>query len=328
MKVFGSSKIVQPDRILENGESLMSLLQRGVGIFAGLGIALLATPTLAQTQDFSKVKIETIAVADGVYMLVGEGGNIGVSVGDDGVFLIDDQFAPLTWKIRAAIGELSKRPIRFVLNTHWHFDHTGGNENLGERGVVIVAHDNVRKRMSVGQFLKVFGREIPAAPDVALPVVTFNDTATFHLNDQTIYAFHVESAHTDGDTVIHFREADAIHAGDVYFNGIYPFIDTQNGGSLEGMIAAVDRILAIAGEETKIIPGHGPLSNKAELQTYRQMLVAVRDRTQAAIRQGQSLEAFLASKPTAADLDPIWGKGFLSPEKFLTIVYTDLANPE
>jgi len=302
----------------------MRLLHHCIAGLTGLGIALLATPILAQPQDFSRVEIETVPVADGVYMLVGEGGNIGVSAGEDGVFLIDDQFAPLTWKIRAAIGELSNQPIRFVVNTHWHFDHTGGNENLGKRGAVIVAHDNVRKRMSVDQFLEVFGREIPASPAAALPVVTFNDTVTFHLNGQTLHTFHVDPAHTDGDSVIHFREADVIHAGDIYFNGLYPFIDTQNGGSIEGMIAAVDRILALAGEDTKIIPGHGPLSNKAEFQVYRQMLIAVRDRTQAAIQQGQSLEAFIASNPTA-DLDPVWGKGFLSPAQFLTIVYKDLS---
>ena len=301
----------------------MHLRRRCAAFFASLGIALLATPTLAQ-EDFSKVKIETVPVAEGVYMLVGAGGNIGVSAGEDGVFLIDDQFAPLTWKIRAAVGALSKQPIRFVLNTHWHFDHTGGNENLGKMGAVIVAHDNVRKRMSVDQFLEALQREIKAAPPVALPVVTFNDTLTLHLNDQTIHAFHVDPAHTDGDSVVHFREANVIHAGDTYFNGLYPFIDTQNGGSIEGMIAAVDRILALADDDTKIIPGHGPLSNKAELQVYRQMLVAVRDRTRSAIKRGQSLEAFLASNPTA-DLDPTWGNGFLMPAQFLTIVYTDLA---
>lgn len=279
----------------------------------------------AQTPDFDKVKIQTIPVEDGVYMLVGEGGNIGVSAGEDGVFLIDDQFAPLTSKIQDAVAKISNQPLRFLLNTHWHFDHTGGNENFGKAGAVIIAHDQVRKRLSTKQFIKAFDREIPAAPAAALPIVTFGDTLTLHLNGQTIHTFHVEAAHTDGDSVIHFREANVIHTGDAYFNGIYPFIDTENGGSVEGMITAVERILAITNKNTKIIPGHGPLSNRAELVAYRRMLQDVRTRTYAAIQKGETLESFIASKPTA-DYDKTWGKGFLSPEKFLTIVYQDLSN--
>ena len=279
----------------------------------------------AQTPDFDKVKIQTIPVEDGVYMLVGEGGNIGVSAGEDGVFLIDDQFAPLTSKIQDAVAKISNQPLRFLLNTHWHFDHTGGNENFGKAGAVIIAHDQVRKRLSTKQFIKAFDREIPAAPAAALPIVTFGDTLTLHLNGQTIHTFHVEAAHTDGDSVIHFREANVIHTGDAYFNGIYPFIDTENGGSVEGMITAVERILAITNKNTKIIPGHGPLSNRAELVAYRRMLQDVRTRTYAAIQKGETLESFVASKPTA-DYDKTWGKGFLSPEKFLTIVYQDLSN--
>lgn len=279
----------------------------------------------AQTPDFDKVKIQTIPVEDGVYMLVGEGGNIGVSAGEDGVFLIDDQFAPLTSKIQDAVAKISNQPLRFLLNTHWHFDHTGGNENFGKAGAVIIAHDQVRKRLSTKQFIKAFDREIPAAPAAALPIVTFGDTLTLHLNGQTIHTFHVEAAHTDGDSVIHFREANVIHTGDAYFNGIYPFIDTENGGSVEGMITAVERILAITNKNTKIIPGHGPLSDRAELVAYRRMLQDVRTRTYAAIQKGETLESFIASKPTA-DYDKTWGKGFLSPEKFLTIVYQDLSN--
>lgn len=214
--------------------------------------------------------------------------------------------------------------MRFLLNTHWHFDHTGGNENFGKAGVVIVAHNHVRERLKTDQFLKVFDRKIPASPAAALPIITLGDTVTFHLNGQTIHAFHVEQAHTDGDSVIHFREVNVIHAGDVYFNGIYPFIDTEHGGSLDGMIEATERILAFADRDTKIIPGHGPLSNRAELVTYRRMLLDVRSRTRTAIQTGITLTDFIASKPTA-DYDKTWGKGFLPPQKFLTIVYQDLA---
>ncbi|MGB3294382.1 MAG: MBL fold metallo-hydrolase [Phormidesmis sp.] len=298
----------------------------GQAVVAALGIVGVGmnTASLAQTPDFDAVEIQTVPVADNVYMLLGEGGNIGVSAGEDGVFLIDDQFAPLTEKIRAAIAAISDEPIRFLVNTHWHFDHTGGNENLGEAGVVIVAQDEVYTRLSTEQFIEAFQREVPPSPPAALPVITFNDTATFHLNGQTMHAFHVDAAHTDGDTVIHFVEADVIHAGDTYFNGFYPFIDTSSGGSLPGMISATEEILALAGENTQIIPGHGPLSDREELEAYRQMLVDMRVRTESAITQGLTLEAFLASDPSA-DYDEDWGGGFLAPEQFLTIIYQDLA---
>ncbi|MGK7874796.1 MAG: MBL fold metallo-hydrolase [Xenococcaceae cyanobacterium] len=304
----------------------MHPLKLSSAFFISLGMAFLAAPTLvnAQDRDFESVQIETIPVAEGIYMLVGEGGNIGVCAGADGVFLIDDQFAPLTEKIRAAVNNISDQPIRFILNTHWHSDHTGGNENFGKAGVVIVAHDNVRKRMRVDQFIEIFGMNIPASPPAALPVITFNDTVTFHLNGCSIYAFHVEPAHTDGDSIIYFADTDVIHTGDTYSNGRYPFIDISSGGSIKGMIAAVERVLAMASEQTKIIPGHGPLSTRAELVAYRDMLKAVHDRVREAIAKGISMEEFIASKPTT-DFDSTWGRGFLKPEQFLQIVYMDLA---
>ncbi|MEM8720122.1 MAG: MBL fold metallo-hydrolase [Cyanobacteria bacterium P01_G01_bin.39] len=289
-----------------------------------VGFYSMGSIAYAQDQDFTQVEIQTIPVAENVYMLTGEGGNIGVAAGDDGVLLIDDQYAPLTGKIKAAVEQISEQPIKFLLNTHWHFDHTGGNENLGNAGVVIVAHDQVYTRMSTDQFIEAFGRDVPASPPAALPKITFNDTATFHLNGQTILGFHVKSAHTDGDTVIHFPDVDVIHTGDIYFNGLYPFIDTSSGGSIEGMIQGVDKILALAGADTKIIPGHGALSNRAELETYQQMLKAVKAKTESAIAQGLTLEEFIASNPTA-EFDQAWGQGFLKPEDFQSIVYQDLA---
>ncbi len=275
--------------------------------------------------DMQDVRIETVAVADGIYMLMGRGGNIGVSVGADGVFLVDDQFAPLTEKIKAAIAKLSDKPIRFVINTHWHFDHTGGNENLGKEGAVIVAHDNVYERMSKDGFIEAFNLKVPAAPKAALPVITFNDTVTFRLNGQEIRAVHHSHAHTDGDSVIFFTSANVIHTGDILFNGIYPFIDASSGGDVNGMIETAGRILAMANDETKIMPGHGPLATKQDLEEFRAMLILVRDRMQKLLDQGKTLDEIIAMQPNA-DLDKKWGGGFLNPEAFLRVLYA--AMPE
>lgn len=208
-------------------------------------------------------------------MLLGAGGNIGVSVGADGVFVIDDRYAPLTEKIKAAVRALSTAPIRFVINTHWHGDHTGGNENLAHDGTLIIAQENVRKRMSVEQFIAAFNSRVPPKPVVALPVVTFTDGVTFYLNGDTIQVLHVKAAHTDGDAIIYFRKANVIHAGDTFFNGFYPFIDASTGGSLDGMTAAADQILSLANDQTRIIPGHGPLGGRAEVKAFRDMLATV-----------------------------------------------------
>ena len=283
-----------------------------------LGSALLAAPLAAQ--DAPKVEIKTTDLGHGLYMLEGSGGNIGLSVGSDGVVMIDDQFANLTPAIEAAVKKLSNKPIRFVLNTHWHYDHTGGNENLGKAGAVIVAHQNVRKRMEAGGLMEAFGREIPAAPGVALPVVTFGHDIQFHLNDMTLDARHVAAAHTDGDAFVLFPEANVLHAGDLYFNGFYPVIDWGSGGHIDGMIAAVDKLLAVVNDQTKIIPGHGPLSNKAELAAYRSMLSTVGERINALVAEGKSLKEVKAAKPSA-EFDAKWGNGFLKIEPWIEMVY-------
>jgi glyoxylase-like metal-dependent hydrolase (beta-lactamase superfamily II) len=287
------------------------------------GVMVCTAPTVGLAQrDFSKVEITTIRVAEAVSMLEGAGGNIGVSVGADGVFLIDDQYAPLTDKIVAAVGAIDERPIRFVLNTHWHSDHTGGNENLGGAGALIVAHDNVRVRMSTEQFLEAFDRRVPPSPESALPVVTFSDTVTFHINGDTVHAFHVDPAHTDGDSIVHFSKANVIHMGDVMFSGMYPFIDVGAGGSLTGVIAACDRALELADDDTKIIPGHGPLSTRADLEAYRAMLAGVRDAVAPLVVAGKSLEEMRQADPLAP-FNETWGGG-MEPEVFLGIVYESL----
>ena len=286
--------------------------------------AVSATPAFAQ-RDFDAVEIETVELGQGLAMLIGAGGNIGVSVGDDGAFLIDDQFAPLSDKIRAAVAALGGGDVRFVLNTHWHGDHTGGNEAFGGTGAVIVAHDNVRERMSTEQFMRLRGRTVPASPEAALPVVTFSADVTLHLNGHAIHAVHVANAHTDGDALVHIPGANVLHMGDTYFQGAYPFIDLDSGGSLQGLIAAMDVALGLVDENTKIVPGHGPLSNAAELRDYRAMLVAVRDAVAPHVAAGKTLEETVAATPTAA-LDATWATGFITPEQIVSLAYGSLAS--
>ncbi|MEM7249445.1 MAG: MBL fold metallo-hydrolase [Acidobacteriota bacterium] len=289
-----------------------------------LATCLLATSVLAQ-RSMDDVQIDVQHVKGSIHVLYGAGGNIGACIGDDGVFLIDDQFAPLTDKILAALGTLTQKDVRFVINTHWHRDHTGGNENLGKRGAIIVAHENVRKRLSSDQFVRAFGAEVPAKPDVAKPVITFGDRVTFHWNDETIHVFHVPNAHTDGDSVIHFVDSDVIHAGDVVFNGMYPFIDDSSGGVIGSTIAAVDRILGLCGPETLIIPGHGRVTTPAGLREYRSMLADVERKINRLMRRRRTVEEIVAAKPTA-DHDAKWGGGFLKPDQWVEIVATGMKN--
>jgi glyoxylase-like metal-dependent hydrolase (beta-lactamase superfamily II) len=252
----------------------------------------------------------------------GSGLRIGVVVA---AFLMqfDDQYAPMTPKIRAAVRDLSPQPIRFVLNTHWHGDHTGGNENLGGGGVLILAHHAVRARMSSEQFMAAMGRPIPPSPKEALPVVTFEEGVTLHLNGQTIEAIHVAPAHTDGDSLVYFREADVLHMGDTFFAGMYPFFDASSGGRIDGMIDAVTRGLEIAGPKTRIIPGHGPLSSRSELEATREMLVEVRDRVRLLVQQGMDRETAIAARPARA-FEERYGGGFMTADRFVGLVYDNL----
>ncbi len=276
-------------------------------------------------QDFEKVEIKTIPIKANLYMLEGEGGNIGVSVGKDGVIIIDSQFAPLSAKINSAIGKISDQPIRYLVNTHYHLDHTGGNENFANGGTVIIAHDNVIKQMKVPHSYKVLGMEIPAFSNNALPKITFSDSETFNLNDNQIKAFHLPLAHTDGDIVIHFSDQNVIHTGDLFFNGIYPFVDNGVGGSVQGMIAAIDQILPLCDDQTLIIPGHGKLSNRQELMAFQEMLKTVNQRVKEGLEKNMTLDDLIKAK-TLADLDETWGKGFLNSDQFLTIAYEGLKN--
>jgi len=290
--------------------------------FAVLALALSVVPAAAQ-QDFSKVEIKAEKVAAGIYMLTGSGGNIGLSVGKSGTYVIDDQYAPLTDKILAAIRAITPDPVRFVVNTHWHGDHTGGNENMGKAGALLVAHENVRRRMSAEQLSAIFNRSTPPSPEAALPVVTFTDAVTFHWNGDEIRVHHVPLAHTDGDSIVHFVKADVVHMGDLFFNGGYPFIDTSSGGRVDGVIAAAEQALAGIGERTRIIPGHGPLATRADLQAYRDVVKTLRDRIAKLKAEGKSRDATIAAKPTA-DHDATWGTGFMKGDVFTGLVYDSL----
>ena len=262
--------------------------------------------TLAQ-RDFSDVEIIAHHVAGSVYYLEGAGGNIGLSVGEDGVVMIDDQFAPLTDKILAAIRQLNQGEIRFLINTHVHGDHTGGNENLGKMGVLILARDEVRVRLAA------------QSPAAALPVLTYSDAITIHLNGEEVYAFSVPPAHTDGDTFIHFMESDVIHAGDVFRTTAFPVMATKHAGSLEGSLQALGLLIGAAGPDTKILPGHGEISSRLDVMAFRDMIIDVSAQVEDMVRQGLSYEGISAANPTEA-----YNARYGDPDRFLRAVFIEL----
>jgi cyclase len=294
-----------------------------IALAAALVLAASTGRALAQDQDFSKVEIKSEKLTEGLYVLFGSGGNIGAFAGTDGIFLIDDQYAPLSDKIQAALKAISDKPVRLLLNTHWHGDHTGGNEAFGKAGAIILGHDNVLARLSTEQFIAAFNKKVDPAPVVARPAITYSDSITLHWNGAEVRVFHVPPAHTDGDSILYFKDANVVHMGDCFFNGLYPFIDASSGGSIDGVIAADDRVLAMVDANTKLIPGHGPVGTKADLQAFRDMLVAVRDRLRPLADAGKSAKDIVAAKPLA-DLDSKWGKGFLTGDQFTEIALSVL----
>lgn len=288
-----------------------------------IALGVLAAFSSSFSQELGPAEIETVKVTDRVYMLIGNGGNIGVSVGEDGVLFVDSLMAQQYEKIKAAVAEIHSGPIRFVVNTHFHFDHTGGNELLQKDGAVILGHENVRKRMREEWSHWFFDYKIPPFPENALPATTFTDSITLHINGEEIHAIHLENAHSDSDSVVYFRKANVVHMGDIYFAGGYPFIDVPHGGSTDGYISALDKVIGMIDENTKVIPGHGPLSNRAELQAYRGMLSTVRDRITRYVEEGKAIEEVLESKPTA-DFDEKFSKQ-MPAEAFVRIVFKDIS---
>ncbi|MEP0263621.1 MBL fold metallo-hydrolase [Dokdonia sp.] len=286
-------------------------------------IALFCIATLASAQGrFDNVKINVEPVSENIYMLTGAGGNIGVSIGDEGVFMIDDQFAPLSEKIQSAIKKISDKPIKFLVNTHFHGDHSGGNANFEASGTMIVAHDNVRKRLAATE--KTAG--------AGLPVITFSDDATFYMNGNDIFITHVHNAHTDGDALVYFVQSNVLHTGDTYFHGRFrfPYIDLNSGGSLAGDIEAAKKGLMIINNDTKIIPGHGPVATRADYQKYHDMLVAIHKNVSQAIKEGKTEDEVVAmqSLTSAYYSDEETAKDFISGEKMRRAAYRSITSIE
>jgi cyclase len=325
-----------------NGTTRREMLKTG-GMLAGFGLLsglipkdLLAgaqsggaeqTPTspadqLAQFRaQMGSVPLQTQKLRDNIYMLYGPGGNMVALTGPDGKVLVDSSFVPVVRKIRATLDGFGGPPLKVLINTHWHFDHTDGNAGLHEAGALIVAHENTRKRLSTPQDMKLFGLHFDPSPAAALPQQTFTQDLKLYFNNEELSLSHFSPAHTDTDISVRYEKGNVLHMGDTWFNGMYPVIDIGTGGSITGMIAAAERGMALSDAETKIVPGHGPQGERAALTKYRYLLVTVRDRVKAQKSAGKSLEDVIAAKPTA-DFDVAWGNGFIKPEVFVQLVYS------
>ena len=275
--------------------------------------------------DFSKVEIKTTELGDNVYMLEGQGGNITVAVAKDGIIMVDGEFAPLHDKIKAAIAALSNQPIKYLVNTHFHGDHTGGNEPFAKDGVTVVAQVNVKNRLAAGTSNGLTGAQTPPAPQGALPSDTYTNFSKIRLNGRVADLKHIANAHTDGDTYVWFKTANVLSTGDTFTNGRYPNIDFANGGNIKGMIAATDAYLKLTNAGTRIVPGHGPVADKAALTEYRTMLVTARDRMAKLVKEGKSEDDAVAAKPFA-DLDAKWAPTELAAKNFIRVVYHSLAD--
>lgn len=279
-----------------------------------------AVPALAQT-DFSKVQMKATKVAGNVYLLEGAGGNIGVSVGDDGLLIVDDQFAPLADKIRAALKGIADKKLRFILNTHWHGDHTGGNIAFGPEATII-AHDNVRKRLATEQKSAVFNNTTPPSPKEALPVITFDQSLSVHFNGEDIRAIHYPKGHTDGDSVIFFSASNVVHLGDDFFAGRFPFVDLESGGSVEGLTKNIGEIITKIPTGAKLIPGHGPISTVDDLKNYHNMLQQTTEIVRQKISAGKTLDQ-IKSEGLPAEWAP-WGTGFIKTDRWVETIYKSL----
>ena len=286
-------------------------------------IAILFASINSLSAKDKPVEFTTFQLSDTVYMLKGRGGNVGISTGDDGLYIIDDQIRPVTTGLLQAIRKISDKPIRIVLNTHYHADHVGGNETIGDAGAVIISHDNIRKRMTTEQVSIFMKNTTPPYAKDALPIVTFNDRLSLHMNGETATAYYVANGHTDGDSIIHFPVSNVIHMGDMFFNGLYPYVDLDAGGSMQGLVAAADLALSMADESTRIIPGHGPLGMTEDLKNYRDYLIKAGANVQELIDKDMDLQQIIAAEPTK-EWDEELGKTWITPPQFVTFIYNSL----
>ena len=302
-------------------------MRKITGLYLGLGLVLMVAAAAAQEQDFSKIQSRITKVAGNIYMIDGTGGfaggNIGVSVGDDGILIVDDQFAPLADKIQAALKGVTDKPVRFVLNTHFHGDHTNGNRYWGQHATII-AHDNVRVRMATGNPDPNPDNHRDPAPKAALPVITFNNTATVHINGEDIRAVHFPHGHTDGDAVVWFTQSNVVHMGDDFFNGVFPFIDVDSGGSVQGLMRNIEEIIPQLKPDTKVIPGHGPLGTVDDLKTYLAMLKDSYAIVGTSVKQGKTLEQ-LKKEHVLAKYDK-WAWDIFKADDFVEILYKDITH--
>jgi len=295
-------------------------------LFKILYLLFLTVSTINAQGRFDEVEVVTTKVTNELYMLQGAGGNIAILTGDDGVLMVDSQFADLSEKNRAAIKKLSDHKVNFLINTHWHGDHTGGNEAFAEDGAIIVAHQNVKNRLSKDELIQAFSREIKAKPKGFWPVISYNEDMQLHFNEEEVILIHVHNAHTDGDGLVYFADRNVLHMGDTYFQGKFPFIDLSTGGSVDGLIEAVQAAMMLCDTETIIIPGHGALSDKKELFEYYTMLVTMKHRVMTAIVEGNTVDDI---KTMGLDEGyEAWGTGFISSEKMLDQIWTDYNREE
>ena len=288
-----------------------------------LFVALLFVSINPLYAEDKPVEFNTFQLSDTVYMLKGRGGNVGISDGVDGLFIIDDQVRPVTRELMRAIRKISGKPVKFVVNTHYHADHVGGNETIGKAGAIIIAHENIRKRMTTEQVSIFMQETTPPYTNDALPLVTFNDRMSLHMNGETVTAYHVANGHTDGDSIIYFPVSNVIHMGDMFFNGLYPYVDLDAGGSIEGLVAAADLALSLADDSTRIIPGHGPLGVTDDLRNYRDYLVQAIANVQELVDKDMTLEQVIAAEPTR-EWDEELGKTWITPPQFVTFIYNSL----
>ena len=305
-----------------------------------VGIAVVATimalsgpvfaqqpPAAAPPPDFSKVEIKTTNLGDNIYMLEGQGGNITVAVAKDGIIMVDGQYAPLHDKIKAAVEAISNKPIKYLINTHFHGDHTGGNEAFAKDGATIVSQVNVKNRLAAGTSNGLTGAKTPPAPPAALPSDTYTNFSKIRLEGRVADLRHIANAHTDGDTYVWFKTANVLSTGDTFTNGRYPNIDFANGGNIKGMIAATDAYLKLVNARTKIVPGHGPLADRAALLEYRTMLISAHDRMAKLVKEGKSEDDVVMAKPFA-DFDAKWAPTELASNNFIRVVYHSLEKPD